>query len=415
MVAEATVLNVTPRGSKINVSADEVGRAIGRATRWAGGRAPAGGMRYDSVGNPVMPSRHALDAYNRYCDQLALREAAQDGGGRIRADSSIRGHFAEYVSSLPKERRDALGAGLSGGAGGFPRDFEYIRTGLWTEKRMPLNALRLFPRDTAVPLGARTHTSRRLVGSGEAEIFRGGSVEVRARTSLKEETFGVVYIVSAVQTQFFEQLTTDYAGIRQYQNDMRMANRLVDERVNDIFFNGDEASDVFGILNYPHLATQLFPLAASDATDPIGFIRALNNAQYTPMIRTGGTFSPTKSVTSPRIRAWLYSRKHDLAGAPDTTMARFFLDNQDPSGGIQSIEAAQEMQGIGPNGEDGFLMYRPDLESMGLVDIQTVTTLPVFQSSALEQITVVYAAVGGVTMGDVGNHILLLIPTDGIG
>ncbi len=414
MVSNPKVLNVTPPGSRINVTAEQVLASVRRATRWAGGVTPSGvGRRFDSGGEPVMPTRNALDAYNRHCDGLALRELMEQNGGRLPRMDAVQAQWQRYVSGLSKERRDA--AGLSGGAGGFPRDFEYIRTQLWEEKRQPLNAERLFPRETSVPLGARSHTARRIVGNGEAEIYRGGSVQVRARTSYKEQTFGVVYIVTAVQTQFFEQLTTDYAGIQQYQNDMRMGNRLVGEVRNRVFMNGDVPSDVFGILNYPHLAKQIFPLTASDTVDNKAFIRALNTAQYTPMIRTGGTFSPTMMATSPRIRAWMYSRQHDPGSGSDLTMAEFFLNKQDPSGGVRAIETAQELQGIGPNGEDGILLYRPELDAMGLVDIQSTTTLPVFQSSALEQITVIYSAVGGVTMGDVGNHLLLLVPTSGIG
>jgi len=410
MVANIKILDTTPVGARVQVDPSAIMASVQRSIQWAGGQAPrSGGQRYDSGGGLVMPSRHGLDAYSRHVDQLALRELAQRSGGRLPRMDGLSQSWANHVAALPKERRDAL----SGGAGGFPRDFEFVRTQAWEEERQPLNAARLFPRDTSVPLGARSHTARRIVGDGEAEIYRGGSVQVRARTSFKEETFGVLYIVSAVQTQFFEQLTTDYAGIRQYQNDMRMAERLVDERWNEIAWNGDEPSDVYGILNYPHLATQIFPLTASDSVDARAFVRALNTVQYTPLILTGGTFSPTRLATSPRVRAWMYSKQH--SDATDTTMARYFLDNQDPSGGVQSIEAAQELQGIGPNGEDGMLFYRPEVDSMGLVDIQATTTLPVFQSSALEQTTIVYSAFGGTIMGNVGNHLLALVPTDGIG
>lgn len=415
MVANITILDATPQNASIRLDINDVMSSVRGSIAWANRVSPAGQRstkRYDSGGRLVMPSRNAMDAYNRHVDQRAIAEY-MDTHGELPA--GLQAHWREHLDGLPQDRRDALGTGLSGGAGGFPRDFEYIRTQLWEEERQPLNALRLFPRDTSVPLGARSHTARRMVGDGEAEIYRGGSVQVRARTSYKEETFGVVYIVSAVQTQFFEQLTTDYAGIRQYQNDLRVARRVVDERVNDIFWNGDEPSDVFGILNYPSLATQAFPLTMSDSADPKAIVRALHNIQYTPQIRSGATFSPTRMATSPRVRAFLYSRKHELNGGTDTVMAKYFLDNQDPSFGVQSIEAAQELQGIGPNGEDGILLYKPSLESMGLVDIQGTTTLPVFQSSALEQITVVYAAIGGVTMGNVGNHILALAPTEGIG
>lgn len=413
MVANVSIIDCTDPTNGIGVDPNDVVRSVSRAIAWAGGRASQS-TRFDSGGSPVMPSRYALEAYHRHTDELALREFYSRTGNL--PGGAIVQAWNRYRDSLdPEARRRVDAGGLSGGAGAHPRELEYIRAMAWEEQRQPLNAYRLFPIDRSVPLGARTHTAERLVGDGEAEIYRGGTVQVRARTSKKQESFGVLYVVSAVQTQFFDNLSTDWAGIRQYQNDLRLAYRLVDERVNEIYMNGDAPSNVAGILNYPHLATQTFGATISDATNPYTIVRLLNTVQYTPMIQSGGTFGPTRCVTSPRIRAFLASRKHDVTGSSDTTMLRYFLDNQDPSGGVQSIDAAQELQGIGPNGEDGILFYRDDLDSVGLVDIQPATALPVFQSSALEQITVVYAAIGGAVMGDVGNHILALAPVSGIG
>lgn len=380
------------------VNPEAVNLALAQALRW-GGRAPDPSGRYDAVG--LVGGHDVLAGWARHVDGLMLAEIAQT---RQQLPAHLLAEAARHDS-------------LPGGAGGFPRDFEFIRTTVIEEKRQPLTAMELFPIDGSVPLGARRHTVRRSMGSGEALIHRGGSEFGRARTTYAEESFGVAYVVCSVDVNFFDALTTDWAGLQQYSRDLRLAIRLVEERLNRIAWYGDVGSQLAGVLSHPHLAKQSMAVAFTDAATPEDIATALHDFANTPLITSGGVFSPTELAVSPKIHAFLFSRKHSTTGGTDTSIGEYFLRGQKASGaGIQAIRMAPELSaaamaaslpsGTVPSGYDGILAFRPDLDSMGHVVIQGPTTLPVYQSSPLDQTTVVFGATGGVVMADSGNHIL---------
>ncbi len=345
--------------------------------------------------------RGRLDAFQRRQDAADLERLMKGHSGSW---DGIRADYAAYV----ERRRDSGTGFVPGGTAGFPRDFEYIRAEIWEEERQPLTALSLFPQYTGVPLGARTHTARRRLARGAARIMRGDSFVPRANIAYVEEQFGVIYIVCGVGQNFFETLTTDFASLDAYKEGLREAVRLVDERVNDVLWYGDPASKVYGVLNYPSLAKTLLPLAYDDTVasppDPKDLITQLHDLSNVPRVRSGTRFKPNRLAISPAMMSYLSTRKHELNGGTDTTMLQYFLATN--TLGIKQAEEAPELSGVGPDGEDGILFYRDDQDSIHATMLQAPTTLPVYQSSPLDQITVVYAAIGGIVCGNVGNHIL---------
>jgi len=383
-----TIHDVSPQ---IRVTESQVRSALSQAALFGGALAPRSD-RYDSDGWVAPPD--AIDAYHRHVDGLVIGEL-------VARKAPVPRWMIEHRFDSEDARRDAF----EGGVSGFPRQFEFIRSRVLEEKRQPLNAMRLFPRDGEVPLGAKQHTTRRVIATGEAQIHRGGSEFPRARTAHVEETFGTAIVVCAVSTNYFEMLTTDWAGIRQYQMDLKQAFRAVEERLNRIAWSGDTASKIDGVLNHRHLAKQVMPVAFDGSVAAETVTRALNDFVDTPFLVSGTVFRPNRLAVSPRIHRYLHTTKHSTTGGTDLTIAQFFLAGQD-SQGIKVIDMAQELAGIGPSSEDGILAYRDDLDSTAHVLIQPPTVLPVFQSSPLDQTTVVFACTGGVTMGDVGNNIL---------
>lgn len=385
MVGNPALIDVSPGMRRVDLPS--ITLSLNRALTYGGTSAPSSAGRYDAAG--LIGSPDLLDNWARHVDGLFLREL---GDRPLPACLRVDGR-----------RTDDLPAGTPG----FARQFEHIRSQILEERRQPLNAMRMFPVDGSVPLGARKHTSRRALGSGEAQIFRGGNEIPRATTSYAEETFGVCYVVCAVDTQFFDLLTTDWAGLQQYQRDLRLAMRLVEERLNRIAFTGAADAGLYGVLNYPHLAKQVMSVDFTDDSAPEDIAMALYDLATTPLVESGGTFAATAMAVSPRLHQFLFSRKHSSSGGTDLSIGEFFLKSQQAGGqGIRSIDMAQELAGIGPNSEDGILCYRPDLDTVGHVLIQAPSVLPVYQASPLEQTTVVFAATGGVVMPDVGNAIL---------
>lgn len=365
--------------------------AVGEALRF-GGQHHAGSARFDAQG--FVGLGDTLDAYHRHMDGEVIRRlTARAGGWRM----------PRNLQELAV-RADALGPG----GPGFPRDFEFVRSRMFEERRQPLTGLASFPVDTEVPLGARSYIARRSLGSGEAQIYRGGDEFPRARTTIDEESHGIVYIVCAVETNWIEQLTLDWAGIRQYDQDLRLAYRLVDERMNRIVWYGDPASDVYGVLNYPSLNSAVITgITFNDAAVPEDLASLIADIIATPEIRSNGTYGANVMMVSPRLRQFLFSRKHSTQGGTDLTIGAYILLQQSSQfpggGGIREIRSAPELAGAGPNGEDAIVLFRDDRDTIQHVMPQAPTTLPVFRSSVMNETTVVFAATGGIDMTELGN------------
>lgn len=345
----------------------------------------------------------AICEWHRRCDGEAL-DAHQRRGGRLPPG------LVEAWHADAAERDDALPAGVSA----FPRDLEFIRARELEQARRPLNGMRLFPVDRSVPIGAREHTWRRRVGSGEAVVTRGDTQNYgHARTGRVEEKFPVAYIVCSVRQTYFETLSTDFAGVQQYASDLRMAYRLIDERQNRILFNGDRATQLYGALNFPHLMKKVMGVTfgGANSSTPEDITAALHALVDAPATYSGEAMSPTTLAVSPRIFRHIAQTKHSSTGGTDTTIKQFFLAGQDEDNGIRRIVKAQELAGIGPNGEDGLLAFRDELDSVSNIEVMPTMTMPVYQASALSWLTVVVACTGGIVMPDVGNNILGLAPT----
>ena len=306
------------------------------------------------------------------------------------------------AGKMSKHRNDALASNTNS----FPRDFEHIYAETLREKRKPLNWQRLFPVDTRVPLGARTHTVRRVLGTGDAVVTRTGSdLPVMGQQRI-EERFGVAHIACAVEVNWFDMISDNFEGRNRFQDDTEMAIRAIDERINDVAFNGYVPMNMPGMLTYPQLPISVSPEVWSAGTggSPAADIRRdLNIGANFAGETSGEAFSPNRLVTSIRLRNFLMQTQNSVA--TDRSIASVRLEGQSE---ITEIEGAHELRGIGPNGEDGLFFYREEPVAASFVMIQAPTAMPVFQSDSFHSQVVYIATIGGTIMRDVGhNHLRL--------
>lgn len=311
--------------------------------------------------------------------------------------------FIEQVVEHAGVRKDSLGAG----AGGFPRDFEFKYSKVWEEHGQPLNYKR-FPQDTSIPLGARSWTKRRRVGAGRAQFHRGGTKIPVISTALNEGQGSIAYIVASVEADFFQALSSDFAGQDQFAHDLRFARMAVESKINDAMWTGDSSLGIYGALTHPYLAkkTSATSMTAS-GTSADTILAALNDLVDYPLVQSGSKFQVTRILAAPSIHRVLHQRARSTTS--DTTIAEYFLKGQD-SGGVKEIEMCRELEAAGPNGEHGILCFRGDTDALAAKLVQAPTVLPIFQKDAVTQQSVVFAAVGGVDMVDVGNNILGFFP-----
>jgi hypothetical protein len=360
----------------------------------------------------------------------SLDQIAGEMGGRIdgdsiyefhrRLDSEAIGRHLQSGRQLPRGlieqwHADQAAQGIRadampfGGAGvtAFPNELEFIRARELEQVRSPLNGVRLFAPDRSVPVGAQEHGWYRRVGRGEAVVTRGDTQNYgHAQTGRVKETRPILYVVCSVRQTYFEMLATDYAGVQQYSADLRQAYRLVDERVNDILWSGFTPAQVYGALNHPQLLKKSLNViiggsATSSASAIAAAIQSLIDA---PANLSSETMQPTILAVSPKIYRWLAQTQY--AAGTDTTILQWITQGQDATNGIRQIVKVQELAGIGPNGEDGLLAFREDVDALANVEVMPTMTMPVYQSTALSWLTLVIAATGGVVMPDVGHNIL---------
>lgn len=354
-------------------------------------------VRQDEYG--VIRGDGIIPAYARHCDRQEL------------AGMLASGWTPPPLLLDDARRADALGTG----SGGALRDFEYVRAQVLEEPLPPLNAELLFPADTEVPLGVTSYVSQRWTTSGEAVITRGGSAVPIASAGRDEERHGIAYVVCGVATEFFQALSVDYAGLRTFQAESAAALRLVNERLNRIYWGGDLGTQLRGILNFPLMAKSVIasPLFDGTATGA-AMVTALGDLVDTPYITSKTVFAPNRLVVSPTVHRRLM--RQQFASGQDTTVGKFFLMGEEGKPfKISNIEAAQELEANSPEmvkagapaNMHGVLAFNDG--AFKRVVVQEPTWLPVWQNGPLSTLHVIFAATGGMDATDVGGAVLAFV------
>jgi hypothetical protein len=366
-------------GQPLGKGAADIISIFGRAQAFASRPDVRAAARRDGITNPHTIQRLAM--------------------AHFRADSDAR-----FIQGLV-EGRDSRNDALLSDTGSFPRDFEFIYEPELEETRAPLNLQRLFQMDTRVPLGAKTHTVRRRLGTGDAAVVRTGTEIPVVGHQRVEEQFNVLYLAAAVETDWFDMISDSFEGRNNFQDDTRMAVRAIDERLNDIGFFGHAPSNMPGVLNYPVLAKSVSPESWKvGGSSPAAIVAALHAAANFANETSKGAMRSNRMGTSIQIRNFLMQTRMETG--TDTTIGEFFLRGNEF---INTIESAHEFEGIGPNGEDGIFFYNDALESTAVVMIQPPTPMPAHQVDSFRSHVVYVAAFGGAVQRDVGaNHLLLV-------
>lgn len=363
--------------------------------------------RGDASGAPAFPSG-MIDRARQRWDALALEAARDLIGQNWRPDDELR---ADALRAYEIGRIDAA---LSPGPAGFLRDFDYVHREILAEERPRLNAGRLFPMDTSVPLGAPTHTWKRSVVTGKAKWHSKGEAFPLSKAGYLEELFRTGFIVCAIEQNFFEGLQIGFAGMQTYRIEAEGAIRAIEEFLNEVAFYGSPARQIYGVLTYPHLAKRVISTTFGSPSTGVQVAAAFNSLLNTPTVNSSGTFMPNRCVTSEAVKAYISTTPLDASGGT-VTIEEFILKGQSESTGIREIEVAHELSAdemtahnVGnPAGYDGILAFRgEDRRSVAHVLPQEPTFLPIWNSSPIDTLHVAFASSGGMVMHNVGNNIL---------
>lgn len=324
-----------------------------------------------------------------YAKELIQRHGLKPQGYRADADPT-------------KLRLDAIDQGT---ALGFPRQFLHMISPPLQEVRKPLNGMRLFQIDNSVPLGAKFYGVQREFLTGEAVITSGSNSDIPVvGATAREELRPIVYLATSWAQNFLQQLSMNFAGINDTAAKRRAVRRAMDELVNRLIWYGSAPHDVYGVLTHPDLAKVVASLAfvaGADTDDVIAELHRLANYSW---LNSGQTFKPNRAVTTARLRSYLFQTR--IGSTTDTTVGQHFIENSEF---IKQIETANELEGIGPNGEDAILFYNDDRDSLSIVIPQDMSELPA-QRIAFDEKTICWMPFGGARMNNVGNNLLAYVP-----
>lgn len=327
---------------------------------------------------------------------LGIRETA------FRLDSRQVKQMRDHVN---KQHFDSMSPGQ-----GFhlARQLEHIYDEVLREEFPPTNAMSMIPVDGSVPVGARTHTVRRISQQGEAKVHRGNASEVpRVSVSQEEESFPVHHYVIGIGFDIFELAASDFANSRLRQELQDAAQVTMQEFLNEKTWFGDEEHNIYGVLNYPWTPKMVLSLPATADADTDAMLYQLNQAANFAHEESKTVYSPNTLIVSPRMYRYM-STTRIANSVSDTTVLEFFK-KANPR--IQTIEEAWEMQGAGPGGTDAMLFCRRDRRSIANVIPQGFTMLPV-QQVGFEYLIPCYMSHGGVVQRDVLNNLVCYIKVD---
>lgn len=327
-------------------------------------------------------------------------------------------HAVDKVTAKTLNRSNARYDSIGDEGGGLlAGQLRHVTSTVLEEKHPVPSAMRLFPVDGTVPLGARSIAVRRIYEAGEAKIWRGGDAANLPKVTLAqaEMEFQVRHYVTSSVWDVFEEMSNEYASTNGVSLDYvgqlaRIARDVLERFTNEMTWYGDRANKIYGVLNYPWLDKEISSLTSwgSSPTDTKAYLDALNGYVNRQHHASKSVLGPNKMVTSPRIADWIMQTllQSSASSLRDRTIGEVFLASSRIEG---QIEQAHEMENVLGANIDAMLFYRDD--AMGIQNVIPgggIRSLPLYQTD-IERRQIFFMPHAGVRMLEVGNNLLVFV------
>jgi len=304
------------------------------------------------------------------------------------------------------QRRDAFTpqAGLY-----MARDLEYVYDEVLREPFPQPNALRLFTQDSSVPVGAESHTVRRLYQEGEVGWYKDGTAVKRVDIAQREMTFPVKYATTSFGYSIFQRMNAQFAQSRgtasfdMHGEKMRAAREMMIEFNNRAWWYGAPQVGLFGVVNYPWLPKKAIATAFNETSDPRDILHELNRLADFPHEQSNTVFQPDRMACSPAVRNYLFTTPWSPLDSSGKTIGKYFLENH---ARITAIDEAYELAGVGPNNEDGILVWMGNRNGIAIVAPGGAFNALPPQEVKFDLEINCWAGNGGVLMRDAGANVL---------
>lgn len=276
----------------------------------------------------------------------------------------------------------------------FERELESVKSRTYDVIRAPLKALELIPMSTDAGAGAETITYQQFDMTGIAKIVANYADDLpRANVKGKEFTSRVKSIGNSFGYSLQEVRAAQFAGRPLNARLATAAGRAQREKWNRLAFYGDEEHGIQGWLSNPNVPSSAVVAGESTNTEwstktADEILKDMNDAVTQVINTTNGAEQPDTIVLP--INQYRLINTTARSANSDLTILQYFERNNP---GV-SVEWVNELAG-GFDGEDGFIVYRRDPETMTLEMPSPFEMLPV-QERGLEYVVPCHSRFGGV-------------------
>jgi hypothetical protein len=287
------------------------------------------------------------------------------------------------------------------GAVFFARQLEYVKAKAYDVKYQELGWTKMFPVSQEAPVGVTSITYRTYDQSGRARLLNGYAKDLpRADVAATETTVPVHTVASSFGYSLLEIDSARVAGVPLDAKRAAAARRAIENKLNDVAFNGDSAANLTGLF--------------SDANVPRG--DAANGAGGTPQWSTKTAAEILTDVNrgfreifedslgvhrgnkmAVPLTQWSYLMETPLGTDYNKTIAGFIVANSPWLSSLDDIIAVEELNGAGTLGVDDAVFFSMDPE---LLQFELVRDVQFFepQLTGLEYMVPAIAQTAGLNI-----------------
>lgn len=250
----------------------------------------------------------------------------------------------------------------------FERELEHIKSKSYDVKYADLPFRIVFPTSHDAPEGSTSITVRSYDRTGVAKIIVGYGTDLP-----RADITGTEYSVPV------KQVGNSYGYTTKEIRESRLVGKSLDarraasavrgneEKFNDIAWFGDADNGLFGLFTVGGIPTSTVATKAAGGTTwranatPEEILYDMNNAVAQMVSTTKMKEKPTRMLVPVAHHQYISSTTRATNAASDTTILKYFLDNNVY---INEVLPINELSGAGTGGVDVFVIYNPDPDNL---------------------------------------------------
>jgi hypothetical protein len=278
----------------------------------------------------------------------------------------------------------------------FARELEHVKSETYDVRYADLKARLLFPVATDAGPAAESITYYQYDQVGFARIVGSYAKDLpRADVRGKKFTSTIESLADAYGYTLQDVRSSAFTGKRLETRKADAAKRAIEQKINDIAFQGDAEYNIPGFLTNPNIPLATVATAAGGGTaftgkTPDEILHDLHDVVHDIVILTKGKEIPT-TLLLPLAQFTLIASKRIGDGSSRTILEQFLAT----SPFIKEVDWVNELAGAGTNGADMMAAYKRDPKALTLEIPQDFEQLPV-QEVGLEYEVPCHARIGGV-------------------